>query len=47
MIRASAQESRRTAVKRALAGCVRCPGVSVKVPGGSYCNKCGLVADGP
>lgn len=36
---------RRTAITKAMTGCRRCHGTAVRVPGGSYCNDCGLVTD--
>lgn len=36
---------RRMAIAKAVTECGRCHGTAVRVPGGSYCNDCGLVAD--
>lgn len=36
---------RRVAITKAMTVCRRCHGTAVRVPGGSYCNDCGLVSD--
>ena len=36
---------RRTVITKAMTECRRCHGTAVRVPGGSYCNDCGLVAN--